>query len=70
METINLWIATVLIAMSSIALHLYYQGKVLAEPHNSKKIGEGMKKASWVWFLVLAGLFTAFIVINWPLRIG
>ena len=69
MESINLWIATVLIAMGGIALHLYYQGKVLAEPQNSKKIGESMKKASWIWFAVIAGLFIAFLIINWPLRI-
>ncbi|MDY6892882.1 MAG: hypothetical protein SVO26_04090 [Chloroflexota bacterium] len=47
MESINLWIFTVIIAMSGIALHLYYEGKVLARPENSRKIGEQMWKAAF-----------------------
>jgi hypothetical protein len=70
MESINLWIATVMIAISGIALHLYYQGRVLAKPENSKKIGEQMWKASLAWFVTLTALFVAFLVINWPPSIG
>lgn len=66
MESINLWIATAIIAMSGIALHLYYQGKVLAKPENSKKIGEQMWKVSLMWLVIIIGLFITFLVINWP----
>lgn len=66
MENINLWIVTVMIAMGGIALHLYYQGRVLAKPENSKKIGEQMWKASLVWFVIIIGLFITFLFINWP----
>ena len=66
MESINLWIITVMIAMSGIALHLYYQGKVLAKPENSKKIGKQMWIASLIWFVTIIGLFITFLIINWP----
>ena len=69
MESINLWIITVIIAMSGISLHLYYQGRVLAKPEDTKRIGEQMWKAGLVWFVIIIGLFVAFLVINWPLRI-
>jgi uncharacterized membrane protein YidH (DUF202 family) len=70
MENINLWIITVMIAISGIALHLYYQGKVLAKPENSRKIGEQMWKASIAWIVTIICLFVAFLIINWPLAIG
>ena len=69
MESINLWIATVIIAMSGIALHLYYQGRVLAKPEDTKRIGKQMWKAGIMWFVIIIGLFITFLVINWPLLI-
>lgn len=69
MESINLWIATVIIAMSGIALHLYYQGKVLVKPEDTKKIGKQMWIVSIIWFVIITGLFITFLVINWPLQI-
>lgn len=67
MESVNLWIITVIIAMSGITLHLYYQGKVLAKPENSRKIGEQMWKGSLIWLVLIIGLFISFLFINWPL---
>ena len=69
MESINLWIATVMIAMSGIALHLYYQGRVLAKPEDTKRIGEKMWKVGIGWLVIIMVLFIIFLVINWPLRI-
>lgn len=69
MESINLWIITVIIAISGIALHLYYQGRVLAKPEDAKKIGQQMWIASLMWFIIIIGLFITFLVINWPLSI-
>ena len=69
MESINLWIVTVIIAISGIALHLYYQGKVLAKPEDTKKIGQQMWIAGLMWFIIIIGLFITFLVINWPLSI-
>ena len=57
MESINLWITTVIIAVSGIALHLYYQGRVLAKPKDTKRIGEQMWKVGLMWFVIIIGLF-------------
>ncbi|MFH1381764.1 MAG: hypothetical protein ABIH70_02610 [Chloroflexota bacterium] len=64
MQELNYWIATVMIAISGIALNLYYNGRVLEAPEKKQEIGNRMKWAGLIWFFIVSLIFIIFMIIN------
>jgi len=62
MEDSAKWLGGLAIALSGVALSLWFQGRALEHPEKSQKIGRLMKW-SGIWWLILAVL--VFIVFIW-----
>lgn len=56
------WLITVVIAFSGVGLALFYQGKALMKPEESKKVGRQLYVVGAVWVgLAVFWLFVALL---------
>jgi hypothetical protein len=53
------WLVGIVLAFAGVGIHLYYHGKALERPQQSRRIGREMRIAGWWWVGIAFSLFLA-----------
>jgi len=58
------WLIGIVIAFAAVGLGMFYQGKVLLKPEESKKIGEQLRFAGIIWIVIAISYLVVMVTLS------